>query len=135
MSKIMKSNVKRERISRSLHKLKNLIQDYKIENNENISKVNNSDILELAVEHIRKTCVSSFETNFVRGFVNATNEVSFALSHLPQIDKSSGNKILAHLENQLTNNPHKAVYPLMSPTSSGYGSENESICSDVWRPW
>lgn len=104
-------------------------------NREDISQVNNSDILEMSVKLIRKIHESSFEGQFLRGYINATNEVSFALSHLPQIDKSAGNQILARLENQLTCKPKKVGSPLPSPSSSGYGSDCESISSDVWRPW
>lgn len=125
-SKIIKPNTTLRRIHKSLTKLEALILEYLQENSEDISQVNNSHILELAVKYIRKSHQSSFAGYFLRGYINATNEVAFALNHLPQINESAGNQIIARLENQLYNK-------LLSPSSSGYGSDYE--VSDVWRPW
>lgn len=133
-SRILKPNFKSGRIQRSLYKLKHLILESMLERNEDISQINNRDILELAVGYVKQTHQSSFGGQFLRGYINATNEVSFALSHLPQIDKSAGNQIIARLENQLTYNLIMPVCPLESPSSSGYASDCESNASDLCPP-
>lgn len=132
--RVVKSSTLKEKINKNLCKIKDLLLENMQANNEDISQIKNSDILELTLRHIRKFYETSFEENFFRGYVNATNEVSFALSYLPDISESDGNKIIAHLENQLTNAPSKVGFPAISP-SSGYGSDCESTSSDVWRPW
>lgn len=123
----------KERINKSLHKIKDLILDIMKDSNHDTAKVCNEDILDLAVKYVRRSHEGTFKDHFFRGYMNATNEVSFALSHLPQIKSSTGAKIMARLENNLHYQPTSV--PLASPSSSGYGSDCESVNSDVWRPW
>lgn len=127
--KIKKLNVTLRRIHRSLSKIEELILENMQENCEDFSQMDDSHILELAVKYIRKYNHSSFAEYFLRGYVNATNEVSFALSHLSQINESTRNQIIARLENlnQLL------YYKLLNPSSPGYASGYE--VSGVWRPW
>ncbi|KAL5273868.1 HES6.2 family protein [Megaselia abdita] len=124
-SKVVKSKLQSERIKKNILKIKMLILEIMQENKEDISHVKNINVLEIAVKHIKQEYEASFTGNFLRGYINATNEVSFALSHLPEIDKSTGNEIIARLENPFTGKPTGTQYSILSPSSSGYGSDFE----------
>lgn len=100
MTSIQKPRIKqsiKQRIQKSLRTLKELVHV-----NTQINEIDNSDILELAVNYIRKTHQSSFGEQFLRGYINATKEVSFAISHLPQINEVTADQIINRLENQIT---------------------------------
>ncbi|KAL5273870.1 HES6.2 family protein [Megaselia abdita] len=111
---------------------------------EQLVKMEKTDILEMTVKYLRnikKSSAVNEQESFRRGYINAANEVSRTLAFLPQMDISIGKKIMTHLGqqlNQMTEQPiTKVQCPSPSPASSGYGSEsdNESVNSDVWRPW
>lgn len=141
--KPMLERQRRARINKSLDELKSLIME-SMQEGEQIVKMEKTDILELTVKYLRnvkKSSVVSEQESFRRGYINAANEVSRTLAFIPQMDISIGKKIMTHLGiqlNQKTEQPvNKVNFSLPSPASSGYGSEsdNESVNSDVWRPW
>lgn len=143
--KPMLERQRRARINKSLDELKGLIMESMQQEGEHIVKMEKTDILEMTVNYLRKVKKSSAvseQESFRRGYINAANEVSRTLAFLPQMDISIGKKIMTHLGhqlNQMTEQPAvtKVQCPSPSPASSGYcsDSDNESVSSDVWRPW
>lgn len=113
--------------------------------------------------------------SFRSGYIHAANEVSRCLAFSPNVDVALGTKLMTHLGLRLNEiqNHHQyhqstsVTKPLKicctldsgatsksecSPSSSGYGSDNDSACSSpcflthgdgllkistshVWRPW
>lgn len=141
--KPMLERQRRARINKSIDELKDLIME-SIQKGEHVMKMEKTDILEMTVKHLKNIKTSSFvsgQESFRRGYISAVNEVSRTLAFLPQMDKPIGEKIMSHLGHQLNQmtgpQTTKVQCPSPSPTSSGYGSEsdNESVSSDVWRPW
>ncbi|KAL5273863.1 HES6.2 family protein [Megaselia abdita] len=145
--KVVKPMIERQRrarINKSLEELKTLIMESMQQEGEQLVKMEKTDILEMTVKYLRnikKSSAISEQESFRRGYINAANEVSRTLAFLPQMDISVGKNIMTHLGqqlNQMTEQPTTKVQcPSPSPASSGYGSEsdNESVNSDVWRPW
>ncbi|KAL5273867.1 HES6.2 family protein [Megaselia abdita] len=142
--KPMLERQRRARINKSLDELKGLIMESMQQEGEQVLKMEKTDILEMTIKHLRnikKLSTVSEQESFRKGYINAANEVSRTLAFLPQMDISIGKKIMTHLGqhlNQMTEQPTTKVQcPSPSPASSGYGSEsdNESVNSDVWRPW
>lgn len=156
--KVMKPMLERKRrarINKCLDQLKDLIVDSLRKDGEQFVKLEKADILEMTVQHLRKVDPNE---SFKNGYCHAVNEVCRAMSSLPRVDVKLGTKLMTHLGNRLNEmqkptitsqlNVEIGAAPyyssaLMSPVSSGYGSESECSASpvkiisksEVWRPW
>lgn len=157
--KVMKPLLERKRrarINKCLDELKDLIVDSMRKNDEQFVKLEKADILEMTVQHLRKAEKVNTNESFKNGYCHAVNEVCRAMSSLPQVNVSLGTKLMTHLGNrlnelqtpatsQLNVNIGAASYTssaMLSPVSSGYGSECEypasptkTVSTSVWRPW
>lgn len=142
--KPMLERQRRARINKYLDELKDLIMEALQNEGEQILKMEKTDILEMTTKYLRNikqsSAISDHES-FRRGYICAANEVSRTLAFIPQIDIAIGKKVMTRLGlklNQIAEEPATNVKCcLPSPASSGYGSEsdNESVSSDIWRPW
>ncbi|XP_055849379.1 enhancer of split m7 protein [Episyrphus balteatus] len=190
--KPMLERKRRARINKCLDELKDLIAECMQQSGDTNVKLEKADILELTVQHLRKVKnskttpqASENKESFRTGYIQAANEVSRCLASLPQVDITLGTNLMTHLGvrlNQLVSKPAPSpkintplnVYcgeenlnrqsPLiLSPVSSGYGSDSDHSMSSsmssssmstkselllkiahrpvvnnintVWRPW
>ncbi|KAL5273866.1 HES6.2 family protein [Megaselia abdita] len=158
--KVMKPMLERKRrarINKCLDELKDLIVDSLRKDDEQFVKLEKADILEMTVQHLRKVEKVDPNESFKSGYCQAVNEVCRAMSSLPRVDVNLGTKLMTHLGNRLNQiqkptitsqlNVKIGTAPyyssaMMSPASSGYGSECEyssssvkTVSTSVWRPW
>lgn len=126
--KVMKPLLERKRrarINRCLDDLKDLMVNALQSEGENVSKLEKADILELTVQHLRKTHRQQRLANsspviesdrFRAGFKHAANQVSLCLSSIPNVDVDLGRNLMVHLAHRL--NELDAVQPLTIQTKS-----------------
>uniref|UniRef100_A0A1A9X2P7 BHLH domain-containing protein n=1 Tax=Glossina brevipalpis TaxID=37001 RepID=A0A1A9X2P7_9MUSC len=173
---------RRARINKCLDDLKELLVECMQQNGQSNVKLEKADILEVTVQHLRKLKTHTPQQNaytnntvnrqsFRNGYIHAANEVSRCLASLPKVDVAFGTKFMTHLGlrlNQLESAqemiPTSINMPLtldcsttnfsrpISPSSSGYASDNDSLssspsvchstqgllkmsCTSLWRPW
>lgn len=158
--KVMKPMLERKRrarINKCLDELKDLMVDSVMKDGEEFIKLEKADILEMTVQYLRKSGKVDPSKSFKTGYCRAVNEVCRVMSTSPRVDVELGTKLMTHLGNrlneiqkpaitsQLNINTGAASYSssvMLSPVSSGYGSESEYSVSSVktnttsvWRPW
>lgn len=158
--KVMKPMLERKRrarINKCLDELKDLIVDSLRKDGEQFVKLEKADILEMTVQHLRKTEKVNPNECFKTGYCHAVNEVCRVMSSLPRVNVELGTKLMTHLGNRLNEIQKPAITSqlnvnigtdtysssaMLSPVSSGYGSESEfstssviTAPSSVWRPW
>lgn len=160
--KVMKPMLERKRrarINKCLDDLKDLIVDSLKKDGEQFVKLEKADILEMTVQHLRKVNKVDPNESFKNGYCHAVNEVCRVMSSLPRVDVNLGTKLMTHLGTKLNEFQKPATTTsqlnvnvgvattytssaMMSPVSSGYGSECDypaspakSVSSSVWRPW
>lgn len=126
--KVMKPLLERKRrarINRCLDDLKDLMVNALQSEGENVSKLEKADILELTVQHLRKTQRQKRLANsspviesdrFRAGFKHAANQVSLCLSSIPNVDVELGRNLMVHLAHRL--NELDTVQPLTIQTKS-----------------
>ncbi|KAH8313319.1 hypothetical protein KR067_004211, partial [Drosophila pandora] len=166
--KVMKPLLERKRrarINKCLDELKDLMAECVAQTGD--AKFEKADILEVTVQHLRKLKQAKVqqpqpEQSFRAGYIRAANEVSRALASLPKVDVAFGTTLMTHLgmrlnqleqpmeETQSMTTPLSIVCSSssssssscssISPVSSGYASDNESLLQisspgQVWRPW
>lgn len=155
--KVMKPMLERKRrarINKCLDELKDLIVDTLRKDGEQFVKLEKADILEMTVQHLRKVEKVNPNESFKNGYCHAVNEVCRVMSSLPNVNVNLGTKLMTHLGNKLNEIQQPAITSqlnvdiassshtssaMLSPVSSGYGSEceysNSTVSTSVWRPW
>ncbi|KAL1494138.1 hypothetical protein ABEB36_009784 [Hypothenemus hampei] len=162
--KVMKPLLERKRrarINKCLDELKDLMIAALAMDEENVSKLEKADILEITVAHLQKLKGQKQRHSnsrlveadkFRAGYTSCAREVSKVLASTPGVDIQLGTKLMTHLGYQLNDLDVDRSKPLtvqvgpsssdefnmpMTPPSSR-GSPSPVIITEtdkVWRPW